>query len=452
PPLAEGDALAVVDTDAGPGLDARSHATQPPARYTEASLIKALEEMGVGRPSTYTSIISTIQDRGYVWKKGSALVPSFTALAVVGLLEEHFGDLVDYGFTAAMEDDLDEIAGGSAEAVPYLRKFYFGAERPGLKALVSDDLDRIDAREVNSIPIGLTSSGETIYARVGRYGPYVQSGEERASIPEDMAPDELTVERAQELLAAPSGDRTIGIDPATGLAVVARAGRFGPYVQLGEVDSNSKERPPTASLFKTMSLDTVTLDDALRLLSLPRVVGTDPADGAEIEALNGRYGPYLKKGADTRSLANEEDLFSVTLEEALGLFAQPKTRGRAAAAAPLKELGADPVSGKPMVVKSGRFGPYVTDGETNASLRKGDDPESLTDERAAELLADRRAAGPAKKRAGRAGAARKSTGTTKKAGATKKAAAKKTAAKKTAAKKTAAKKTTAKKPSSGTSD
>ncbi len=452
PPLAEGDALAVVDTDAGPGLDARSHATQPPARYTEASLIKALEEMGVGRPSTYTSIISTIQDRGYVWKKGSALVPSFTALAVVGLLEEHFGDLVDYGFTAAMEDDLDEIAGGSAEAVPYLRKFYFGAERPGLKALVSDDLDRIDAREVNSIPIGLTPSGETIYARVGRYGPYVQSGEERASIPEDMAPDELTVERAQELLAAPSGDRTIGIDPATGLAVVARAGRFGPYVQLGEVDSNSKERPPTASLFKTMSLDTVTLDDALRLLSLPRVVGTDPADGAEIEALNGRYGPYLKKGADTRSLANEEDLFSVTLEEALGLFAQPKTRGRAAAAAPLKELGADPVSGKPMVVKSGRFGPYVTDGETNASLRKGDDSESLTDERAAELLADRRAAGPAKKRAGRAGAARKSTGTTKKAGATKKATAKKTAAKKTAAKKTAAKKTTAKKPSSGTSD
>ncbi|MHB1924953.1 MAG: type I DNA topoisomerase, partial [Acidimicrobiales bacterium] len=443
PPLAEGDALAVVDTDAGPGLDARSHATQPPARYTEASLIKALEEMGVGRPSTYTSIISTIQDRGYVWKKGSALVPSFTALAVVGLLEEHFGDLVDYGFTAAMEDDLDEIAGGSAEAVPYLRKFYFGAERPGLKALVSDDLDRIDAREVNSIPIGLTPSGETIYARVGRYGPYVQSGEERASIPEDMAPDELTVERAQELLAAPSGDRTIGIDPATGLAVVARAGRFGPYVQLGEVDSNSKERPPTASLFKTMSLDTVTLDDALRLLSLPRVVGTDPADGAEIEALNGRYGPYLKKGADTRSLANEEDLFSVTLEEALGLFAQPKTRGRAAAAAPLKELGADPVSGKPMVVKSGRFGPYVTDGETNASLRKGDDSESLTDERAAELLADRRAAGPAKKRAGRAGAARKSTGTTKKAGATKKATAKKTAAKKTAAKKTAAKKTTA---------
>ncbi|HUZ44916.1 MAG TPA: type I DNA topoisomerase [Acidimicrobiales bacterium] len=446
PSLAQGDALTVVDTEAGPGLDPRSHATQPPARYTEASLIKALEEMGVGRPSTYTSIISTIQDRGYVWKKGSALVPSFTALAVVGLLEEHFGDLVDYGFTAAMEDDLDEIAGGSAEAVPYLRRFYFGAERPGLKALVSDDLDRIDAREVNSIPIGQTPAGETIYARVGRYGPYVQNGEERASIPEDMAPDELTVERAQELLAAPSGDRTIGTDPASGLPVVARAGRFGPYVQLGEVDSGSKERPLTASLFKTMALDTVTLDDALRLLSLPRVVGTDPADNAEIEALNGRYGPYLKKGTDTRSLASEEDLFTVSLEEALALFAQPKTRGRAAAAAPLKELGSDPVSGKPMVVKSGRFGPYVTDGETNASLRKGDEPESLTDERAAELLADRRAAGPAKKRAGRAGAARKSTGTAKKAGA------RKTAAKKTAAKKTAAKKTAAKKPPSGTSD
>jgi len=378
-------------------------------------------------------------------------VPSFTALAVVGLLEEHFGDLVDYGFTAAMEDDLDEIAGGSAEAVPYLRRFYFGAERPGLKALVSDDLDRIDAREVNSIPIGQTPAGETIYARVGRYGPYVQHGEERASIPEDMAPDELTVERAQELLSAPSGDRTIGTDPASGLPVVARAGRFGPYVQLGETDPNSKTRPLTASLFKTMALDTVTLDDALRLLSLPRVVGTDPADNAEIEALNGRYGPYLKKGTDTRSLASEEDLFTVTLEEALALFAQPKTRGRAAAAAPLKELGNDPVSGKPMVVKSGRFGPYVTDGETNASLRKGDEPESLTDERAAELLADRRAAGPAKKRAGRAGAARKSTGTAKKAGA-KKAGAKKAGAKKTAAKKTAAKKTAAKKPPSGTSD
>jgi len=266
-----------------------------------------------------------------------------------------------------------------------------------------------------------------------------------------MAPDELTVERAQELLSAPSGDRTIGTDPASGLPVVARAGRFGPYVQLGETDPNSKTRPLTASLFKTMALDTVTLDDALRLLSLPRVVGTDPADNAEIEALNGRYGPYLKKGTDTRSLASEEDLFTVTLEEALALFAQPKTRGRAAAAAPLKELGNDPVSGKPMVVKSGRFGPYVTDGETNASLRKGDEPESLTDERAAELLADRRAAGPAKKRAGRAGAARKSTGTAKKAGA-KKAGAKKAGAKKTAAKKTAAKKTAAKKPPSGTSD
>ena len=443
PPLAQGDALSVVETEAGEGMGARSHATQSPARYTEASLIKALEEMGVGRPSTYTSIISTIQDRGYVWKKGSALVPSFTALAVVGLLEEHFGDLVDYGFTAAMEDDLDEIAGGSAEAVPYLRRFYFGAERPGLKALVSDDLDRIDAREVNSIPIGQTPAGETIYARVGRYGPYVQNGEERASIPEDMAPDELTVERAQELLAAPSGDRTIGTDPASGLPVVARAGRFGPYVQLGEVDSTSKERPLTASLFKTMSLDTVTLEDAIRLLSLPRVVGTDPADSSEIEALNGRYGPYLKKGTDTRSLANEENLFTVTLEEALALFAQPKTRGRAAAAAPLKELGDDPVSGKPMVVKSGRFGPYVTDGETNASLRKGDDPESLTEERAAELLADRRAAGPAKKRAGRAGAARKSAGTTKKT------AAKKAGTKKAGTKKTAAKKTAAKKPPSG---
>jgi DNA topoisomerase I len=444
PPLGTGDALSVVDAEAQTGIGAKSHTTQPPARYTEASLIKAMEEMGVGRPSTYTSILSTIQDRGYVWKKGTALVPSFTALAVVGLLEEFFGDLVDYGFTAAMEDDLDAIAGGSAESVPYLRRFYFGSDRPGLKKLVSEDLDRIDAREVNSIPLGQAGDGETVFARVGRYGPYVQKGEERASIPEDMAPDELTVERAMDLLAAPSGDRSLGVHPESGQPIMAKAGRFGPYVQVGEPEPNSKTKPLTASLFKSMSLDTVTLDDALRLLTLPRLVGADPADGNEIEALNGRYGPYLKKGTDTRSLTSEDDLFTVSLDQALALFAQPKTRGRAAAAAPLKELGNDPASGRAMVVKSGRFGPYVTDGETNASLRKGDEPETLTDERAAELLADRRAAGPAKKRGGRKAAATKSTAGAKKSAA-KKTAAKKTSTKKSAAKKTAAKKTAAKK-------
>ncbi|HZT64930.1 MAG TPA: type I DNA topoisomerase [Acidimicrobiales bacterium] len=427
PPLAEGDGVAVAEVEGRPGLEPRTHATQPPARYTEASLVKALEEMGVGRPSTYASIIGTIQERGYVWKKGTALVPAYLAFAVVGLLESHFADLVDYGFTAAMEDDLDGIAAGQEEVVPWLRRFYFGNGRPGLRTVVSEHLDRIDAREVNSIPVGTDSDGHPIVVRVGRYGPYLQRGEDRAPVPEDLAPDELTVERAEELLAAPSSDRTLGTDPDTGLPVLVKAGRFGPYVQLGEPEPGSKHKPATASLFKTMSPETVTLDDARRLLSLPRTVGT--ADGEEIVALNGRYGPYLKKGADTRSLGSEEEIFTVSLEEAVALFAQPKARrGRAAAAAPLRELGPDPQTGEPMVVKSGRFGPYVTDGTTNASLRKGDDPDSVTPERAAELLAERRAAGPAKPRRA-----------AKKAGA-KKAAAKKTAAKKTTAKKAAAKK------------
>jgi DNA topoisomerase-1 len=434
PPLHVEDALGVEE------MEPRSHATQPPARYTEASLVKALEEMGVGRPSTYASIISTIQDRGYVWKKGTALVPSFVAFAVVGLLESHFPELVDYGFTAAMEDDLDEIAGGSQESVPWLRRFYFGNGSPGLKTVVSEHLDRIDAREVNSIRIGKDSEGRELVVRVGRYGPYVQRGEERASIPEDLAPDELTVERVEELLSAPSGDRVLGEDPDTGLPVVAKAGRYGPYVQLGQPEPDSKERPPTASLFKSMSLDTVTLEEALRLLSLPRVVGVDPADGQEIVALNGRFGPYLKKGTDTRSVDSEESLFTVGLDEAVALFAQPKTRRGARAAAPLKELGADPATGAPMVVKNGRFGPYVTDGETNASLRKGDDPETITAERGAELLADRRAAGPAKPRrtVKKAGGAKKAGA--KKAAATKKAVSKKAASKKAASKKAAAEK------------
>ncbi|MGH9075662.1 MAG: topoisomerase C-terminal repeat-containing protein, partial [Acidimicrobiales bacterium] len=338
----------------------------------------------------------TIQDRGYVWKRGAALVPSFIAFAVVGLLERHFAELVDYGFTASMEDDLDGIAGGEEEAVPWLTRFYFGNGRPGLKTIVAENLGEIDAREINSIPLAVGPDGRPVVVRVGRYGPYVQRGDERASVPEDLAPDELTLERVEALLGASSEDRTLGDDPGTGLPVLLRAGRFGPYVQLGEAGGDGPlNRPATASLLRSMDPATLTLADALRLLVLPRVVGVDPVDGKEIQALNGRYGPYLKKGSDSRNLAEEEQLWSVSLEEAVALFAAPKAgRGRSAAAPPLRELGADPGSGGPIVVREGRFGPYVTDGEVNASLRKGDTVEGLTPERAAELLADKRARGP----------------------------------------------------------
>jgi DNA topoisomerase-1 len=458
PPLSEGDSLTAE------ALEPRPHTTQPPARYTEASLVKALEELGVGRPSTYASIIGTIQDRGYVWKKGTALVPSFTAFAVEGLLERHFGMLVDYGFTAAMEDDLDKIASGASEALPWLTRFYFG-EGPagdgpaadgaaaegdwrGLKEEVALHLGEIDAREVNSIPIGEGTDGRPIVVRVGRYGPYLQRGEDRASIPEDLPPDELTVERAEELLEAPSSDRVLGADPESELPVLVRSGRFGPYVQLGEAGDGAP-KPRTASLFRTMTVETLTLDEALQLLRLPRVVGTDPESAEEITALNGRFGPYLKRGSDTRSLEDEQQLLTIGLDAALALFAQPKTRRGRQPAAPLKELGADPVTGQPIVLRDGRFGPYVTDGTTNASLRRGDDPETVTPERAAELLADRRAAGPstrrgrgAKKTAAKKGTAKK---TAAKKGAAKKGAAKKGAATKTTAKKSTARKTTAQK-------
>jgi DNA topoisomerase I len=394
PQVREGDPLTVV------ALDAEGHETRPPARYTEAALIKELEDRDIGRPSTYASIIGTILDRGYVFKKGTALVPSWLAFAVVGLLEKHFPHLVDYGFTARMEDVLDDIANGEAQMVDWLSRFYFGNgdATVGLKKLVSEHIGEIDAREVNSMPIG-----DGIVVRVGRYGPYLERGEERASIPEDLPPDELTLDKAEELFAQPSGDRLLGTDPVTGHEIVAKSGRYGPYVT-ERLPESSQDKPRTASLFKTMSLDTVGLGDALRLLTLPRTLGADPA-GEPVVAANGRYGPYVKRGSQTRSLDSEEQLFTVTLEEALDLLAQPKgRRGRvgAAAAAPLRELGADPDTGRPMVVKEGRFGPYVTDGETNASLRKGDSIEALTDSRAAELLAERRARGPApKKRAAR---------------------------------------------------
>ena len=411
-------------------LTAEGHATNPPARYTEASLIKALEDLGIGRPSTYSSIIKTIQDRGYVHKKGSALVPSWVAFAVTGLLEQHFGRLVDYDFTAAMEDELDEIAAGHEQRTNWLSNFYFGGEHGapgsvarsgGLKKLVGVNLEGIDAREVNSIKLFDDDQGRTIYVRVGKNGPYLErmirgeDGEltpQRANLNDSLTPDELTLELAEDLFATPQAGRVLGVDPATGHQIVARDGRYGPYVtemlpeppepEDGVGAKKSKKptgpKPRTGSLLRTMDLQTVTLDDALRLLSLPRVVGVDPASGEEITAQNGRYGPYLKRGSDSRSLATEDQMFTITLEEALKIYSEPKRRaGQGVSAPPLRELGTDPASGKPMVIKDGRFGPYVTDGETNASLRKGDDVLSITDQRAAELLADRRARGPAKR-------------------------------------------------------
>ena len=418
-------------------LTADGHTTSPPPRYTEASLIKALEDLGIGRPSTYSSIIKTIQDRGYVHKKGSALVPSWVAFAVIGLLEQHFSRLVDYDFTAAMEDDLDEIAAGNEQRTNWLKKFYFGGEdgvgdsiarAGGLKKLVGVNLEGIDAREVNSIKLFDDDQGRPIYVRVGKNGPYLErmvpdeDGEpgalkpQRANLKEDLTPDELTLELAEKLFATPQEGRVLGVDPATGHEIVAKDGRYGPYVtevlpepEAGDDDGGAGSaakkgkkptgpKPRTASLLRSMDLETVTLDDALKLLSLPRVVGVDPNTGEEITAQNGRYGPYLKRGNDSRSLATEEQMFDITLEEALKIYAEPKRRGgQRASAPPLRELGNDPATGKPMVIKDGRFGPYVTDGETNASLRKGDDVLTITDERAAELLAERRAKGPVKR-------------------------------------------------------
>ena len=382
PPLVERDPLGLER------IEAKGHDTKPPVRFTEASLVRQLEELGVGRPSTYASIITTIQDRGYVWKKASALVPSFTAFAKVTLLERHFPNLVDYAFTARMESDLDMIARGEEASAPWLGRFYFGNGTPGLHSMVTDRLADIDAREINSISIGSDPEGEEIIARAGRFGPYLQRGEDTAPIPDQLAPDELTVEKALELLSAPNGDRELGPDPDTGLPVSVRTGRFGPYVQLGEQEETGK--PKRASLFKSMDPEKVTLEVALQLLSLPRVVGTDPTDDLEITVLNGRYGPYVKKGDETRSLESEEQLLTITLSKALELLSQPKRgRGRQTAA-PLRELGIDPVSGKPVVLKSGRYGPYVTDGEVNGSLRKGEDPDAITLQRAAELLQARR--------------------------------------------------------------
>jgi DNA topoisomerase I len=422
PAVAEGDAVSAA------ALKAAGHETKPPARYTEATLIRELEEREIGRPSTYASIIGTILNRGYVYKKGTALVPAWLAFSVIRLLEEHFSRLVDYDFTAGMEDILDEIAAGRRERNTELAAFYFGdGDVEGLHKLVSE-LGEIDARELATFPIG-----DDLDLRVGRYGPYIETGDgKRANVPEDLPPDELTVEKAKELLENPAGaENELGPDPESGNMIVAKNGRYGPYVtEVLPEDAPKSAKPRTSSLFKTMSLETITLDDALRLLTLPRVVGTDPESGDEITAQNGRYGPYLKKGTDSRSIEEEEKLLTITLEEALEIYKQPKTRGRRAAS-PGREIGDDPATGAKITVKSGRFGPYVTDGEFNATLRQGDDEATISLERAAELLAEKRAKGPAPKKRG----AKK---------ATKKSAAKKTTAKKTAAKKTATKSTTKK--------
>ena len=465
PAMTVGDLLDVRD------LDVTGHETSPPPRFTEASLVKAMEERGIGRPSTYASTISTIVDRGYVVMRGNALVPSWLAFAVTRLLEEHFPRLVDYDFTAAMESDLDKIAGGDADRSQWLQRFYFGDAdgADGLKGL-ADDLDDIDARDISTVPLG-----DGVVLRVGKYGPYVEQigpdGEpQRATVPDDLAPDELTVDKARELLTMSGDDgRELGTDPATGRTLIVKAGRYGPYVT--EVIEDPRDtggsdepdagtavaaptppapsaapkaraakktakkaaavKPRTASLFKDMTPESVTLADALLLLSLPRLVGVDPTSGDEITAQNGRYGPYLRKGTDSRTIASEALIFDIDLDQALAIYAEPK-RGRGRATTPpLRELGVDPVSGGPVVVKDGRFGAYVTDGEVNATLRKEDEVETITLERAAELLADKRARGPVKAKR-----------TVKKAAA-KRTTVKKTTAKKTAAKKTAARRTTA---------
>jgi DNA topoisomerase-1 len=430
PPLSEGDSVECRE------LRPSGHTTQPPARYTEASLVKELEERGIGRPSTYASVIDTIVNkRDYVWKKGTALVPTWTAFAKVQLLEGYFAHLIDYEFTATMEEALDAIARGEGEAEKWLHAFYFGNGDVGLRELVADEhVAKIDKAEVNAIPIGHDAEGHDLLVRVWPNGANIERGDEKAPIPADLAPDELTPDRAEELLAkGAAGPRVVGTDPETDLPVLVLTGRFGPFVQLGELPERSKEKPKRASLFAGMDPATVTLDDALALLSLPRLVG-HAGDGTEITAQNGRYGPYLKKGTDSRSLASEDLLFTVTLAEAEAIFAQPKQRRGRVAQPPLAELGPHPESGAPVRVLDGRYGPYVTDGTTNASVPRGTDPESVTLEQGVELLRERAARAPATKRTAKKRTAKKATRKTAKK-ATRKTAKKPT--KKTVAQKNA---------------
>jgi len=437
PPLTVGQQVPVSE------LIPNGHATVPPARYTEASLVKRLDELEIGRPSTWASIIQTVQDRGYVWKKGQALVPTWTAFAVVGLMEQHFEELVDYKFTARIDEDLDAIARNELKKQDWLQHFYFGSDEgaadpmPGLKRLVTENLDHIDAAAVNTFPIGLDPDGNEIVVKPGKYGPYVKRGDDTASVPDDLTPDELTVEVALKLLSAPKSDEPIG--ELDGYPVFAKNGRYGPYVQWGAPDNlpPGLEKPKMASLFKTMVFEKVTIAEAKELLQLPRTLGVDPADGETILANNGRFGPYVQKGKDYRNIDNEEQLFTISLDQAVAIFSQPKVFRRGGGAnmaskGPLREFGTDPISGKPVVAKDGKFGVYVTDGETNASLSKGDRLDAMEPERAFELLVIRREA-----------IIEKGGAPAKRATATKKAAAKKAApTKKAAAKKAAAKKAT----------
>lgn len=408
PQLTKGQTLKALE------LTPEAHQTRPPARYTEPTLVAKLEELEIGRPSTYASIIRTITARDYVFKKGSALVPTWLAFAVTRLLESHFATLVDYKFTADMEDTLDEIARGEADRLKVLERFYFGEEtQRGLREAVAD-LGEIDARGLSTFRLGDEDESDPVFVRVGRYGTYIESadGTAKVNVDEALPPDELTLEVARELLTNPMGEeRSLGTDPTTGHEVVAKAGRYGPYVT-EVLEEGSKAKPRTGSLFKDMTLTDVTLEQALQLLSLPRVVGTDP-DGVEITAQNGRYGPYLKRGTDSRSLASEDQIFTVTLDEALAIYAQPKQRGRAAAKPPLAELGVDPTSERPIVVKEGRFGPYITDGVTNVTVPRGREIATLTHEDAVELLAEKRAKGPAPKKTTRKAPAKR-TATAKK--------------------------------------
>ncbi|WP_144791191.1 type I DNA topoisomerase [Kocuria palustris] len=450
PQMEEGDALRTE------GITAEGHSTKPPARYTEASLVAAMDELGIGRPSTYAAVISTITDRGYVKVRGTSLIPSWTAFSVVRLLEEHFSDYVDYDFTAEMEEGLDRIARGEEDRTQWLQRFYYGAEAEdnGLKAIV-DDLGEIDARALNTIPVT-----DAIDLRVGKYGPYLESGggvdpetgevtdPVRANVPDTLAPDELTAEKAEELMEIGRADgRELGRDPESGRTIVVKDGRYGPYVsevipeptqeELDAIPTEyykngnpkpkkiEKPKPRTASLLSSMDIQEVNLDDALKLLSLPREVGTDE-DGQVITAQNGRYGPYLKKGSDSRSLSSEDQIFEITLEEAQRIYALPKQRGRGAAKPPLKDLGTDPITEKPMIIKDGRFGEYITDGETNATIPRSESVEQMTAERASQLLSEKRAKGPAPKktssRSSSGSRAKKPSGasTTKRAGTRKK--------------------------------
>lgn len=420
-------------------LDAKGHETQPPARYTEASLIKELEERGIGRPSTYASILQTIQDRGYVWKKATALVPTFTAFAVTNLLERHFERLVDYDFTARMEQDLDSVAAGERESRPWLKNFYFGTDaadgthETGLKERIASGEGSIDPREICAIPLGREYEGQPVFVRVGRYGPYIQVGEDgvKANVPEEMAPDELDENKLRELIAqSEQGDKELGSDPETGKTIVVKIGRFGPYFQLGEAEGTGKKavKPKMASLFPGMKPESVTLNDALQALSFPKELGVHPTTGETVIAQDGKFGPYLKMGTDTRSLTGHEQLLSVTLPEAVTIFEQPKQRRGAGTSGALAELGEHPESGAPLKVMNGRFGAYVTDGVVNASLPKGKEADSLTVPEAVELLNIREEKLKALGKDPRAEAARKAA---KKA----EASAKKSAPKETKAKK-----------------